>query len=93
MRSWKMHLRTDKDLGYLSGVFNPKLRGWIQYYGKFRISALRGVCKMFQKILVKWAKRKFKRLNRNWARARDLISKMSRKEPTMFIHWELGMCR
>ena len=29
MRSWKMYLRTDKDLGYLSGVFNPKLRGWI----------------------------------------------------------------
>ena len=41
MRSWKMHLRTDKDLGYLARVFNPKLRGWIQYYGKFRISALR----------------------------------------------------
>ncbi len=27
MRSWKLHLRADKDLDYLSGVFNPKLRG------------------------------------------------------------------
>jgi RNA-directed DNA polymerase len=93
IRSWKMHLRTDKDLDYLARVFNPKLRGWIQYYGKFRISALRGVCKMFQNILVKWAKRKFKCLKRKWARARDLIEKMSRKEPTRFIHWELGMCK
>ena len=93
MRSWKMHLRTDKDLGYLSGVFNPKLRGWIQYYGKFRISALRGVCKMFQRILVKWAKKKFKRLKQSWARARNLIEKISRMEPTLFIHWELGMCK
>ena len=47
MRSWKMHLRTDKNLAYLVQVFNPKLRGWIQYYGKFRISALYGICKMF----------------------------------------------
>ncbi len=92
MRSWKMHLRTDKDLDYLSGVFNPKLRGWIQYYGKFRISALRGLCKMFQNILVKWAKNKFKRLKQSWVRARDFIEKVSRKEPTRFIHWELGMC-
>jgi group II intron reverse transcriptase/maturase len=93
MRSWKMHLRTDKDLGYLSGVFNPKLRGWIQYYGKFRISALRGVCKMFQRILVKWAKKKFKRLKQSWARAWNLVEKISRMEPTLFIHWELGMCK
>jgi hypothetical protein len=34
-------------------VFNPKLRGWIQYYGKFRSSALFGISNMFQKILVK----------------------------------------
>lgn len=93
MRNWKMHLRTDKDLVYLAGVFNPKLRGWIQYYGKFRISALRGVCKMFQRILVKWAKKKFKRLRQSWARARDLIDRISRKKPAMFIHWELGMCK
>ena len=92
MRSWKMHLRTHKDLGYLAGVFNPKLRGWIQYYGKFRISALRGLCKMFQNILVKWAKNKFKRLKQSWVRARDFIEKVSRKEPTRFIHWELNMC-
>ena len=93
MRNWKMHLRTDKDLGYLAGVFNPKLRGWIQYYGKFRISALRGLCAMFQKILIKWAKRKFKRLKQSWVRAQNLIDKISREEPTMFIHWELGMCK
>jgi RNA-directed DNA polymerase len=92
MRSWKMHLRTDKDLDYLVQVFNPKLRGWIQYYGKFRISALYGICMMFQKILVKWAQKKFKRLRRDWARAGDFIGKIARKTPTMFAHWELGWC-
>jgi RNA-directed DNA polymerase len=92
IRSWKMHLRSDKDLGDLARIFNPKLRGWIQYYGKFRISALIGIYRMFQKILVKWAKKKFKHLKRSWARARDFIYNVSRKSPTMFIHWELGWC-
>jgi transposase len=27
-----------------------------------------------------------------WVKARDLIDRISRKEPTMFIHWELGIC-
>jgi RNA-directed DNA polymerase len=92
MRSWKVHRRTDKDLEYLVRVFNPKLRGWVRYYGAFRISALRGVCRMFQSILVKWAKNKFKRLKRSWARAREFIAKISRREPKLFIHWELGWC-
>jgi len=92
MRSWKMHLRTDKDLADLVRVFNPKLRGWIQYYGKFRISALFGICNMFQKILVKWAINKFKRLGRNWRRAWNFMWKISRQTPSMFAHWELGWC-
>ena len=91
MRGWKMHLKTDKGLDYLSGVFNPKLRGWIHYYGKFRISALRGLCTMFQNILVKWAMKKFKR--RSWQRAREFMDRIARTKPTLFAHWELGMCR
>jgi RNA-directed DNA polymerase len=93
MRSWKMHLRADKDLDYLVHVFNPKLRGWIQYYGKFRISALYGICNMFQKILVKWARNKFKHLKRNWRKAWNFMWEISRKMPSMFAHWELGWGR
>jgi RNA-directed DNA polymerase len=92
MRSWKMHLKTDKDLGYFATVFNPKLRGWIQYYGKFRISALNGICKMFQHILVKWAKQKF-RYRRKWWKAWDHINKVAKRAPTLFAHWEIGWCR
>lgn len=93
MRSWKLHLRTDKNLGYFATVFNPKLRGWIQYYGKFRLSTLYGVCKMFQHILVKWAKLKFKHLKKKWSRAFDFLNEVARKAPTMFAHWELGWYR
>jgi RNA-directed DNA polymerase len=90
IRSWRLHLRTEKNLDDLSRIFNPKLRGWIQYYGKFRISALHGIGRMFQKILVKWAKSKFKHLKRNWAKSWAFIKEVARKRSAMFIHWELG---
>ncbi len=35
MRSWQLHLRSDKSLEDLSRMFNPKVRGWLQYYGRY----------------------------------------------------------
>jgi RNA-directed DNA polymerase len=92
MRSWRVHQRTEKDLNYLSRVFNPKLRGWIQYYGRFRVSALKGICRMFQKILVKWAKNKFKGLRRRWGKAWSFIGKIAHIRPALFVYWEMGWC-
>ena len=31
IRRWKLHLRSDKAIGDLSRMFNPIIRGWIQY--------------------------------------------------------------
>jgi RNA-directed DNA polymerase len=90
IRSWRLHLCSNKNLDDLSRIFNPKLRGWIQYYGKFRISALCGIYRMFQKILVKWAKNKFKHLRRRWDKAWAFIRNIARKQPSMFVHWGLG---
>jgi RNA-directed DNA polymerase len=91
VRSWKLHLKTDRDLSYLSRVLNPKLRGWLQYYGKFRISALYGTFLMFHKILVKWARKKFKSLKRDWAKAWVLLRRIAHDTPTLFVYWGLGV--
>ena len=40
IRSWKLHLRSDKSIEDLSRMFNPKIRGWLQYYGRYYRSAL-----------------------------------------------------
>src|SRR5437879_1115758 len=34
IRSWELHLRSDKQIEDLSRMFNPKIRGWFQYYGR-----------------------------------------------------------
>lgn len=92
MRSWKMHLMAGRGIEDLSRTFNPRLRGWINYYGAFRPSALLRICLMFQKILVKWAKRKYKGLRTSWGRAWAFIQAISLKQPYLFAHWERGWC-
>jgi len=39
IRSW-LHLRSDQSIEDLSRMYNPIIRGWLQYYGRFYRSAL-----------------------------------------------------
>jgi RNA-directed DNA polymerase len=40
VRSWRLHRRSDKSLGDLAQMYNPIIRGWINYYGSYYKSAL-----------------------------------------------------
>jgi group II intron reverse transcriptase/maturase len=60
MRRWRLHRRTDKSLDELAQMFNPVLRGWINYYGSFYRSALYRTFQPLNNILAQWATRKYK---------------------------------
>lgn len=69
MHDWRMHLKPDKELIDLSNMFNPIVRGWISYYGRFYKSGLYPVKRHLNKALVQWARRKYKKLTsvlRGW---------------------------
>jgi RNA-directed DNA polymerase len=89
MRSWRIHLRSDKAIDDLARMWNPVLRGWIQYYGRFYKSALYAVLRHFNSLLVRWAMRKYKRLRRHRRRAEHWLGGIARREPRMFVHWHL----
>ena len=40
VRGWSLQTRSDKELDDLARMFNPYIRGWINYYGHFYKSAL-----------------------------------------------------
>ena len=40
IRSWNLPQRSDKAIEDLSRMFNPIIRGWLQYYGRYYRSAL-----------------------------------------------------
>jgi RNA-directed DNA polymerase len=89
MRSWRLHLRSDKAIEDLARMWNPVLRGWIQYYGKFYKSALYPVFRQLNRTLAHWANRKFKRLRRHRRRAEYWLGGVARREPQLFAHWQL----
>ena len=33
--NWKLELEPDKELTDISNMYNPIIRGWVNYYGKF----------------------------------------------------------
>ncbi len=90
MRSWKLRLRADKSLVDLANMFNPVVQGWVSYFGKFYPSAMNPVLRHINRVLVKWAKCKFKRLRRHTTRAEHWLGRVARKNPRMFVHWRLG---
>jgi RNA-directed DNA polymerase len=91
MRSWRLHLRSDKTLEDLSHMFNPILRGWINYYGHYYKSALYPTFHVLDRTLVRWATRKYKRLRGHQRRATYWLGRIARREPQMFAHWQMGL--
>lgn len=89
MRHWKLHLRSDKAIDDLSRMWNPVLRGWIQYYGRFYPSALYPVFRHLDTLLTRWSMRKYKRLRRHRRRAACWLGGLARREPRLFAHWSL----
>jgi RNA-directed DNA polymerase len=91
MHDWRMHLKPDKALEDLSRMFNPVLRGWIHYYGRFYKSALYPTLRHMNRALVHWVRRKYKRFNRHRRRAEYWLGRVARREPKLFAHWQMGI--
>jgi RNA-directed DNA polymerase len=93
MRQWRLHRRTDKSLDELAHRINPVLRGWINYYGRYRRSALYRVFQHLNNIFVRWASRKYKRLRGYNHRARQWLQDVMNRQPGLFVHWQLSQVK
>jgi RNA-directed DNA polymerase len=92
-RRWNLPNRSDKAMEDLSRMFNPIIRGWLQYYGRYYRSALYPTMRELNQDLVLWAKRKYKKLRRHHRRAARWIARISRRAPELFAHWQMGVRR
>jgi RNA-directed DNA polymerase len=80
--------RTDLELTDIARMYNPVLRGWYGYYGKYNPSALQPVWRHFNKTLVAWAMRKYRRFKGHKIQASRFIEGISIKMPDLFSHWK-----
>ncbi len=90
VRSWHIQLKSNKGLGDLSKMFNRVLQGWKNYYGRFYPSALKPLWRSVNDYLVRWMRRKYKRLAIGVIRASRALGRLAEKSPNAFVHWQLG---
>jgi RNA-directed DNA polymerase len=91
VRIWRLHRRSDKSLEDLAQMYNPIIRGWINYYGSYYKSALYRVFYQLSRSLIRWAMRKYRKLHCRTQRAAYWLGQIALREPNLFAHWQMGM--
>ena len=91
VRSWGLHRKSGHSLGDLSRMYNPIIRGWINYYGAYYKSALYRVFNQLSRSLMRWARWKYKKLRCHPTRAAHWLGRIARREPNLFAHWQMGI--
>jgi RNA-directed DNA polymerase len=89
MKLWRLrHKLHDLTLEEIAKLVNPVIRGWIQYYGHYRRSELYAVVEDINAELVRWLKKKYKKI-RNYNQAWGRLHEYKSRSPTLFCHWHM----
>ena len=91
IKNWYLLHQPGNNLIDLSDKYNPVIRGWINYYGKYCRSELAKVIQHLNYHLVMWVMRKFKRYKRKKRSAVEYLHYISTKEPNLFAHWSINI--
>ena len=91
IRRLRIGRQSDKSLEEIAVICNAKVRGWVQYFGKFNRSQLKPILREIEYDLVNWAKRKYKRLKDKTRKTIEWLGQRAAQNPLLFEHWKLGL--
>ncbi|MFB0532569.1 MAG: group II intron reverse transcriptase/maturase [Desulfatiglandales bacterium] len=91
IRRLKIHRRTEMSIEEIAKMLNPKLRGWIYYYGKFRLVCLKHFLHRLNVRLLKWIRNKYKALRYRVRAAKSWLKNVYKNNPELFAHWRFGV--
>ena len=76
-------------LPQLAKFLNHKIRGWINYYGRFRFTALKQVFRLLHNRLVQWLRNKYRKLRSEYRSVSyKRLKEIAIQFPNMFEHWK-----
>ena len=87
IRGWRLHRRSESSLSRLADLMAPSVRGWMNYYCRFHGSLFQVIARHLDRVLIRWAMRKYKRLRGKWGRASAWLDSIKRQYPHLFLHW------
>jgi len=87
IREWNLPRQTSVSLNELARRYNARILGWMNYYSHFYKSALYRLYDHIDRKLVRWARRKYRKLAGKPTRAQDWLKQVMRRQPRLFVHW------
>jgi len=91
VKSWSLKTQIGLTLADLARYRNPKIRGWVNYYGKFYRSALIPLCRYLNFSLINWVRHKYKRCRFGYRAALRFLHRVVAGQPNLFAHWSFGV--
>lgn len=76
-----------KSIVGVAQYLNPMIRGWVNYYGKFRAYELTKVFRLLSNRLVRWARKRYKRYKTSIKKAFKWLKQIREQFPYLFHHW------
>lgn len=86
----EVHKMSYKSIVGIAQYLNPMIRGWVNYYGKFRGYELSKVFRLLRNRLVRWARKRYKRYRTSLNRAFQWLDRVRKQYPYLFYHWQFG---
>lgn len=86
VRGWRLHRHSDYSLDELARWINPIVRGWMNYYGAFYKTALYPLLKRINAYLMRWARKKYRRL-RTFKKSHAWWQTVTKRDPLLFEQW------
>jgi RNA-directed DNA polymerase len=87
VRGWRLHRRVNATFIDLAKAINPIVAGWMQYYGRFYRSGLYLLLARINAYLVRWIRKKYRRLQ-GAKKAHRKLREITGRYPRMFAHWK-----
>jgi len=85
----QLHRWVHFPISRIAELLKLKIRGWINYYSKFRKSEMRKVFRVLNLRLAKWVSNKYRRFRRkHWYYAYKYLQGICKDYPNLFEHWK-----
>ena len=91
LRKMKIHRRTKMSIEDIAEMINPKVRGWINYYGRYRKRILKQIFHNLNVRLLKWIRNKYKRFRYRIRAAKRWLKNVCKSNSKLFAHWSFGV--
>lgn len=87
VRGLQLKRRVGMKVQDIAEALNPKVIGWINYFGHFGKERLHRLADWIDGVLMNWARATLKRCSRSYRKSRRYLDQLREQQPHLFAHW------